>query len=116
MGKIMLNGIPYAGSGSGGGTSNYNELSNKPSINGIPLVGNKTSEDLGISGGGGTSNYSALTNKPSINGVTLDGNKTAADLGLDASNLIDNSTLVVDENGKIAIGEVSNDDIASLFS
>lgn len=32
----------------GGGTSDYNELSNKPFINGIELVGNKTSADLGI--------------------------------------------------------------------
>lgn len=41
------------GSGGGGGgetgTSNYNDLSNKPSINGVTLIGNKTSEDLGIS-------------------------------------------------------------------
>ena len=40
------------GSGSGGsssGTTNYNDLTNKPSINGITLTGNKTSVDLGIS-------------------------------------------------------------------
>ena len=35
--------------GGGTGTSNYNDLSNKPSINGVTLSGNKTSEDLGIS-------------------------------------------------------------------
>ena len=32
----------------GSGTNNYNNLSNKPSINGVVLEGNKTSEDLGI--------------------------------------------------------------------
>lgn len=38
-------------SSSGGSeTSNYEDLTNKPSINGVPLVGNKTSEDLGIGG------------------------------------------------------------------
>ena len=37
------------GGGGGTGTSNYNDLSNKPSINGVTLSGNKTSEDLGIS-------------------------------------------------------------------
>lgn len=37
----------YAPSGSGG-TSDYEDLSNKPSINGTSLVGNKTSADLGI--------------------------------------------------------------------
>lgn len=40
-----------SGGGSGGGTTNYNDLSNKPSINGVELLGNKTSNDLGISGG-----------------------------------------------------------------
>lgn len=36
------------GGSGGGGTSNYNELENLPSINGVTLVGNKTSDDLGI--------------------------------------------------------------------
>ena len=31
-----------------GGTSNYNDLTNKPSINSVPLTGNKTTEDLNI--------------------------------------------------------------------
>ena len=39
----------YGTGGSGsGGTTNYNDLTNKPSINGITLTGNKTSVDLGI--------------------------------------------------------------------
>lgn len=33
---------------SGGGTSNYEDLENKPQINGNELVGNKTSADLGL--------------------------------------------------------------------
>lgn len=33
----------------GGGTKNYNDLENKPQINGVTLTGNKTSADLGIS-------------------------------------------------------------------
>lgn len=38
-----------AKSASGGsGTDNYNDLRNKPSINGVPLVGNKTGEELGL--------------------------------------------------------------------
>ena len=36
---------------SGGGTSNYNNLANKPQINGVELVGNKTAEELGIKQG-----------------------------------------------------------------
>ena len=35
-------------SGGGGGTDNYNALSNKPQINGVTLSGNKTSESLNI--------------------------------------------------------------------
>lgn len=35
-------------SGGGGGTTNYNSLTNKPSINGVELIGNKTLEQLGV--------------------------------------------------------------------
>lgn len=39
------------GQGGGGGeTSDYNDLSNKPQINGVTLSGNKTTSDLGIYG------------------------------------------------------------------
>ena len=34
--------------GGGGGTTNYEDLTNKPKVNGIVLSGNKTSADLGI--------------------------------------------------------------------
>lgn len=34
--------------GSGGGTSDYDDLTNKPSINGVELTGDKTSNDLDI--------------------------------------------------------------------
>ena len=99
-------------SGGGSGTTNYNELNNKPSINGVTLVGNKTAADLSIlpvpivgendnnkiltasySGGvgsyswqpapsSGTSDYTQLTNKPQINSVELNGNKSLSDLGI----------------------------------
>lgn len=39
------------GGGGSGGTSNYNDLTNKPSINGVQLSGNKTSAELGIQDG-----------------------------------------------------------------
>lgn len=45
--------------GGGGGTSDYSQLSNKPSINGVELDGNKTTAQLSIS-------YNDLTNKPTI--------------------------------------------------
>lgn len=34
------------GGGGGGGSDNYNDLSNKPSINDVQLAGNKTAEQL----------------------------------------------------------------------
>lgn len=39
--------IPYAGN-SGGGTSDYTDLTNKPSINNVTLSGNKTASDLSL--------------------------------------------------------------------
>ena len=42
-----------------GGTSNYEMLSNKPSINGVTLIGDKTFEDLGLST---TKQYTEITN------------------------------------------------------
>jgi len=47
---IIINGnvISATGGGGSGGTDNYNELVNKPSINGIELIGNKTFQDLGL--------------------------------------------------------------------
>lgn len=41
--------INSGGGGGGTGTTNYNDLINKPTINGVELAGNKTSADLKIS-------------------------------------------------------------------
>lgn len=40
--------IPSSGGGGGGGSDNYNELSNKPSINNVTLSGDKSLDNLGI--------------------------------------------------------------------
>lgn len=48
---VFTFGIPRGADGSGGGgggTGNYNDLSNKPSINGNVLSGNKTAAQLGL--------------------------------------------------------------------
>ena len=63
--------------GGSGGTTDYNKLKNKPSINGEVLVGDVTVE--------GTKDYNALDNKPSINSVELAGNKTQSDLHISGS-------------------------------
>lgn len=59
----IINGKPEQ-FGGGGGTSSYNDLENKPQINGRTLQGNKTLSDLGIFSG----NYNDLGNKPDIFG------------------------------------------------
>ena len=47
------------GGGGGGFSGDYDDLYNRPKINGVTLTGNKTTSDLGIS-------YDDLTDKPSI--------------------------------------------------
>ena len=85
-GTIGFSGTLSGGiTGGGEGTNNYNELINKPSINGIPLQGNKTDSDLHLF----TGYYPDLDDKPSINGVTLVGSQTSADLNLFTGNYND---------------------------
>ena len=101
MSIIFSNGISIDGSSTGaGGTKNYDELENKPSINSVSLEGNKTTEDLDIS-------YDELTDRPAINGVTLTGDLSTEDLNLQIPAATsedlgivkpDNTTIVV-ENG-----------------
>ena len=47
---FQLNPFESAGGGGGGssGTTNYNELSNKPKLNGVTIQGDKTFEDYGL--------------------------------------------------------------------
>lgn len=58
--------------GGGGGTSDYNDLLNKPSINGTTLAGNKTAADLGLVESADlatvatSGSYADLLNKPTI--------------------------------------------------
>lgn len=60
--------IGGGGGGGGGstGTTNYNNLTNKPSINGVTLSGNKTSTELGVYGTGNEPPYPVT----SVNGKT----------------------------------------------
>ena len=49
MARVVIPGfrkIETSGGGGEGGTSNYNDLTNKPSINNVPLVGNLNTVDL----------------------------------------------------------------------
>ena len=55
----ILNAIDGGGGGGGGFSGDYDDLYNRPKINGHTLTGNKTTADLGIS-------YNDLDDKPSI--------------------------------------------------
>ena len=69
----------------GGGTTNYNDLINKPSINNVTLQGNKTGSQLGLVSStdiatvATTGSYNDLTNKPTIPAaqVNADWNSTS---------------------------------------
>ena len=124
-GSVAFSGTLIGGiAGGGEGTNNYNDLINKPSINGIPLSGNKTSSDLHLF----TGDYSDLSNKPTINGVTVEGNLTSADLNMfdgvydhltnkptlfsgDYDDLTDKPTI----NGNTLVGNKTTSDLG-LFS
>ena len=67
--------INFQVSSQGTGTSDYNDLSNKPKINNVELNGNKTTSDLGIViptnsdftlNGLSEKSYNNLTDKPTI--------------------------------------------------
>ena len=78
--------ILKGGGGDGSSTpsiTDYEDLTSKPSINGIILSGDKSLDDLGIKN---IDSYDELNNIPSINNVTLSGNKTSSELGLLGTN------------------------------
>ena len=58
--------------GGSGGTSNYTDLTNKPSINSVELIGNKTLADLGIPDG---ENVYIIEENSSSNPFVFDGKK-----------------------------------------
>lgn len=59
----------------------YNQLVNIPTINGVEVKGDLTSDDLHIAGIG--FDYETAINKPKIEGVELVGNKTFKQLGIE---------------------------------
>ena len=100
--------------GSGGGesdTSDYNALANKPKLNGVEIVGNKTSADYKI-----VSSEQGAENNGKFLGVGSDGNVTpvdkptytATEVGADASGTAD--TKVSEHN----VSEEAHNDIRLL--
>lgn len=83
--------------------ANYEDLSNKPKINNVTLIGNKTSSDLSLD------DYNNMNNKPSINNIELTGNKTSSDLNLDNYNNMQNKPQI---NGVELSGNKSAADLS----
>lgn len=65
-------------SGGGGGTSDYPDLTNKPSIEGVTLTGNKTASDLGLAKASQIPTVpSAYTSTPAMDGTGSAGSSTS---------------------------------------
>ena len=75
---LVLTGlVVVSGSGGGGGgTTDYNDLSNKPSINGTTLSGNKTSHQLGVADENHTHTVAQITDFPTLAAVATSGSYT----------------------------------------
>ena len=79
-------------SGGGSGTSNYNDLDNKPKINNVTLEGNKTSSELGLTG---DKDFVFIKSTPdSVWDITHDLDKYP-------------SVTVVDSAGSVVIGDIT---------
>ena len=83
----MSNAFMITGGGSGGSkptTADYNNLTNKPSINNVTLTGNRTSSDLGVYGTGNEPPYPVTSVDGQTGAVTTNAVKTTAQSLTDA--------------------------------
>lgn len=84
-----------------GGTTNYNELSGKPKINGVELKGNKTTKDLGIEAG---KEVHIGTDEPAGEEVIwIDPSEEADEIPTKTSQLVNDSKFVNEEYVDTAI-------------
>ena len=84
--EMYLDYLCKNGTGGGsGGTTNYNDLTNKPSINGVTLEGNKTGEEIGL-----INENQGVENAGKILAVGLDGKVVPANANSPLEELIRN--------------------------
>ena len=97
--------------GGSGGTSDYNDLENKPTINGVTLSGDLSTVDLSVS-------YNDLTDLPTINGITLSGSKTSSDLGLESqiTSTVQLSTLITSSQVGIQLSTLESKPAQLVFT
>lgn len=89
--------VQTGGGGGGGGTSNYNDLSNRPSVNNTVLTGNKTSAQLGLA-----SSEQGGKADSAIQGVKLNSGSVITP---DANNIVD----IIVGKADVGLGNVTND-------
>nr|DAU29881.1 MAG TPA: hypothetical protein [Caudoviricetes sp.] len=97
---FIITGGGSSGGGGGTGTTDYNQLTNRPSINGTTLSGNQTSSQLGLYGTNNTPPYPVT----SVNGQT--GDVTVREVP--AVTVSDNGKFLRVVNGVWAAVEIAN--------
>lgn len=100
---VLSNTSTLAASG-GGESGNYNNLENKPSVNGVTLVGNKSSAELKLYGDGNEPNYPVK----SVNGRTGDVTLNAGSVGAlpDTTEIPDKTSDLTNDSGYITSADV----------
>lgn len=109
--------LAVGGGGIGGGGSgrnaDYTALTNKPSINGVTLSGNKTGAELGLN------DYTGLNNLPTLNGVTITGDKTSADFNVVSTSSVGtaNGIAELDSTGRVPSSQLPSyvDDVVEGY-
>ena len=86
----------------GGGTGDYSQLTNKPSINSVELIGNKSLADLGIQPSGDYATVAALNS-----GLATKQNAFTIGKGLTLAN----SVLSADTNKQLFVGSLPTENI-----
>lgn len=98
--------------GGGGGTSDYNDLTNKPQINGNVLSGNQSASDLGFATVATSGSYNDLTGKPTIPAAANDGTLTiqrnGTSKGTFTANQSGNATINIETTEEVATASVSS--------
>ena len=65
-GTTSYNNLPAISGGGSGGTTDYTDLTNKPQIDGVTLVGNVSTADLGFADVATSGDYNDLSNLPTL--------------------------------------------------
>ena len=101
MGTIFKSGSTYPGGGGtgGGGTDNYADLTNKPSINGTTLIGSKTASITNS----GTTTVNSMTNAGTLPSFSYDAQTKALTFNAGTLPTKGNDTTVLTSAGQITL-------------